>query len=73
MLGDVIVSVDTAARQARRRGAEGLWTEIRFLAAHGLCHLLGYDHNDDDEERVMNVRATALRREGAKRGRVSPA
>lgn len=69
LLGDIVISVDTARRQAKR----GLAVELLHLASHGLCHLLGYDHNDDDEERVMNTRATALRREGAKRGRVSAA
>ena len=73
VLGDVIVSIDTAARQARRRGPVGLWTEVRFLAAHGLCHLLGYDHNDDAEEATMNARMAALLAEADRRGPVRPA
>jgi ssRNA-specific RNase YbeY (16S rRNA maturation enzyme) len=44
-----------------------------MLASHGLCHLLGYDHQDDDEERVMNARMSALRKESARRGRVRAA
>jgi probable rRNA maturation factor len=43
LLGDVVISLDTAARQAARRGVE-LHDEIRVLLAHGLLHLLGYDH-----------------------------
>lgn len=58
LLGDLVISVDTARRQARR----GLYAELLHLASHGLCHLLGYDHRDDQEERVMNARAAALRR-----------
>jgi len=73
VLGDVIVSVDTAARQQRTRGPRGLWTELRFLAAHGLCHLLGYDHNDDAEEAEMNARMAALLAEADRRGPVRPA
>lgn len=69
MLGDIVISVDTARRQAKR----GLAAELLHLASHGLCHLLGYDHRNDSEELVMNIRATALRREGARRGRVKPA
>jgi probable rRNA maturation factor len=73
VLGDVIVSVDTAVRQARRRGPNGLWTEIRFLAAHGLCHLLGYDHQNDTEEAIMNTRMAALLAEADRTGAVRPA
>jgi len=69
VLGDIVISVDTARRQAKR----GLAVELLHLASHGLCHLLGYDHRDAAEERVMNARAAALRREGARRGRVSAA
>ena len=58
LLGDIVISVDTARRQARR----GLHAELLHLASHGLCHLLGYDHRDDEEERVMNARAAELRR-----------
>jgi probable rRNA maturation factor len=73
LLGDVIVSVETAARQQKRRGAAGLEAELLFLASHGLCHLLGYDHRTDREERAMNARMAALRAEAARRGPVRAA
>ena len=69
LLGDIVISVDTARRQARR----GLYAELLHLASHGLCHLLGYDHRDDGEEEAMNARAAALRVEAARRGRIRPA
>jgi len=69
LLGDIVISIDTAQRQAKR----GLYAELLHLASHGLCHLLGYDHPDATEERAMNKRAAALRREAGKRGRVSAA
>ncbi|MGE0868224.1 MAG: rRNA maturation RNase YbeY [Kofleriaceae bacterium] len=69
LLGDIVISVDTARRQAKR----GLLAELLHLASHGLCHLLGYDHRTDAEERVMDARARALRREGARRGRITAA
>ena len=69
LLGDIVISVDTARRQARR----GLYRELMHLASHGLCHLLGYDHRTDAEEAEMNARAAALRAEAARRGRIRPA
>jgi probable rRNA maturation factor len=49
-LGDVIISVETAERQAKGE----LIDELRLLAVHGALHLLGYDHETDDEEARMN-------------------
>jgi probable rRNA maturation factor len=45
-LGDVVVSLDTARRQARERGVDP-WHEVAELVAHGLLHLLGHDHQTD--------------------------
>ena len=50
MLGDVVISVETARRQADESGRE-VWNEVRFLLIHGILHLLGYDHVNDDVER----------------------
>jgi len=52
MLGDVVISVPTARRQAERQG-RSLRDELTMLLAHGLLHLLGYDHRTKSEERVM--------------------
>jgi probable rRNA maturation factor len=46
-LGDIVIDVPYAARQARRRG-HALQREVQILLAHGLLHLLGYDHEKDD-------------------------
>ncbi|CAN4128329.1 unnamed protein product [Withania somnifera] len=48
MLGDIVISVETAARQAGERG-HSLLDEIRILLVHGLLHLLGFDHEISDE------------------------
>lgn len=48
LLGDVVISVQTAARQAEELGHDVL-TELVVLAVHGLLHLLGYDHERDEE------------------------
>ena len=45
-LGDIIISVDTAARQAPEHGYS-LIEELAWLASHGLLHLLGWDHPDE--------------------------
>lgn len=49
LLGDIVVSVPYAARQARRRG-ERTQREIDRLLLHGYLHLLGYDHETDGGE-----------------------
>ena len=46
-LGDVVISVDTAARNARALGRT-LPQEVDVLALHGFLHVLGYDHETDD-------------------------
>lgn len=51
-LGDIIISVEYAARQAAAQGHD-LLSELLHLSVHGLCHLLGYDHATPEEERVM--------------------
>ncbi len=49
VLGDVVISLDTAARQAAARGVP-LADEVRLLLTHGLLHLLGYDHERSPAE-----------------------
>lgn len=44
-LGDIIISLDTAARQAQAQ-QHSLLIELAYLASHGLLHLLGWDHRD---------------------------
>lgn len=51
-LGDLVISVETAARQARELGHD-LPHEVAFLAIHGGLHLLGYDHIRSNDRRVM--------------------
>ena len=55
MLGDVVISMETAQRQAREYG-HSLVREIAFLTVHSMLHLLGYDHMEPDEERDMFAR-----------------
>ena len=51
LLGDIVISVDTARRNARKEGHSTL-NEIRWLILHGFLHLLGYNHESDQGEMV---------------------
>ena len=51
-LGDIFISIDTAKRQAESYG-HSLRREICFLFTHGLLHLLGYDHMNEEDEKEM--------------------
>jgi len=62
-LGDIVISVPTAIRQAKENNVD-LYREVRWLATHGLLHLLGWDHSDEDslnkmlliQEQLLDVR-----------------
>jgi probable rRNA maturation factor len=77
MLGDVVLSVPTAARQAAKAGKK-TDEELRMLLAHGLLHLLGWDHDTKakdarmrkETERLMALAVTPP--SGAKRKSASP-
>jgi len=59
-LGDIVVSVPNAARQARAAG-HSLDRELRILIIHGYLHLLGYDHQTDDGSMVRMQRVLVRR------------
>ena len=52
LLGDIIISIDKAMTQAKDYG-HSLERELCFLTVHSMLHLLGYDHMDKDEEKIM--------------------
>ncbi len=68
LLGDIVISIETAARQAGRRA---LLDELAHLAVHGLAHLLGFDHATKAEERVMFTYEEKLRAQAERRGAVA--
>jgi len=70
LLGDVIISLETAARQASEH-ARSLDAEVTMLLAHGLLHLLGLDHRNRTEERRMTARTDLLRAAAAGRRQVA--
>lgn len=66
MLGDIVIDPIVAQNQAATAG-HSTEHEIYILAAHGLLHILGYDHADKDEEKVMfNLQETIVKKWEAK-------
>ncbi|MFP8876063.1 MAG: rRNA maturation RNase YbeY [Myxococcota bacterium] len=59
LLGDVVVSLETAARQAAR-GGRSLDQEVLRLLIHGALHLLGHDHEEAGEARRMRAEERRL-------------
>ncbi|MFM6940523.1 MAG: rRNA maturation RNase YbeY, partial [Candidatus Planktophila sp.] len=67
MLGDIVIDPIVAANQAATAGHSTEY-EIYILAAHGLLHILGYDHADPDEEKVMfELQETIVKKWAAQR------
>jgi len=62
-LGDIIISVPTAARQAKRLG-HPVERELEYLTIHGFLHLLGYEHDEGHEREEARQRSGWRRRIG---------
>jgi len=58
-LGDVIISVETAKRQAESHKAS-LDDEITLLIVHGMLHLLGFDHAMEEEQKEMWIKQRSI-------------
>lgn len=54
LLGDLVISVEHIYQQAEEYGHSPM-REAAFLLVHGICHLMGYDHMEDDERKVMRA------------------
>jgi len=52
ILGDIVLSLEQASLQSNEYG-HSLERELGYLVAHGMLHLMGYDHETDEEARVM--------------------
>ena len=66
LVGQVVISADTAHRQARRLGVP-LTTELDLLVTHGVLHLVGYDDRDRVEARLMHEREREILSTGRRR------
>lgn len=58
-LGSIVICRERAAQQAEEYG-HSLRRELYYLAVHGLCHLLGYDHETDEEKAQMRAREESV-------------
>ena len=67
VLGDIYICLDKAIEQAKEYG-HSLKREVSFLTIHGLLHLLGYDHmNEEDEKEMLGLQEMILNEYGLKR------
>lgn len=53
VLGDIVISMEKAQAQSEEYG-HSLEREMGFLVAHGMLHLLGFDHETEEEEKAMH-------------------
>lgn len=67
ILGDIVISLETASRQAQEYG-HSFEREIGFLTVHSMLHLFGYDHmTPEDEEEMFGYQREILERMGLER------
>ena len=67
LLGDIYISIDKCYSQAEEYG-HSRKREISFLATHGILHLLGYDHmNEEDEKKMFSLQEELLDKYGIKK------
>lgn len=59
MLGDIVISLEKAEEQAKEYG-HSFSREIGFLTTHSILHLLGYDHMEPDDEKIMRKKEEAV-------------
>lgn len=52
LLGDIVISLETAVRQAEEFG-HSLEREVAYLTVHGMLHLVGYDHGEEEDKAAM--------------------
>ncbi len=62
-LGDIMISIETARRQAEELG-HSTAREVKFLAVHGTLHILGYDHMLPEDEEIMTAKQREIFEEG---------
>lgn len=67
LLGDIVISMEMAKKQSEEY-EHSFEREVAFLTAHGIFHLLGYDHMEEDDEKIMmRKQETVMEKLGLKR------
>lgn len=59
MLGDIVISLEKALEQSRDYG-HSFEREVGYLVAHGMLHLLGYDHQTDEDRETMRLKEESV-------------
>lgn len=59
-LGDIIISLEFVKKDAPKRWGQTFEERMPILIVHGICHLLGYDHESDADYKVMHKKETGL-------------
>lgn len=59
ILGDIVISLETAVRQAEEYG-HSFEREVAFLTSHSMFHLMGYDHDNDENTQEMRAKEEAI-------------
>lgn len=59
ILGDIVISLETATRQAKEYG-HSFEREMSFLTSHSMFHLMGYDHDTDENTKDMRSKEEAI-------------
>lgn len=59
MLGDIVISLERALEQSRDYG-HSFEREVGYLTAHGILHLLGYDHQNDEDREIMRQKEESV-------------
>ncbi len=59
LLGDIVISIDRAISQAEEYG-HSLMRELAFLTTHSMFHLFGYDHEEEEERKIMEEKQRAV-------------
>ncbi|SCL84487.1 rRNA maturation RNase YbeY [Sporanaerobacter sp. PP17-6a] len=61
MLGDIVISTDRAFQQSKEYG-HSFSREISYLTAHSMFHLMGYDHETEEEKKTMRAKEKEVMR-----------
>lgn len=61
MLGDIVISTDRAFQQSKEYG-HSFSREISYLTAHSMFHLMGYDHETEEEKKIMRAKEKEVMR-----------
>ena len=59
VLGDIVISVEKVEEQAKEYG-HSFEREFAYMLVHGFCHIIGYDHIEEDEKKIMREKEETI-------------